>query len=495
MSYLGQYAKNMGVLVGQSVVRRAMGMVTTMVLARTMGVASFGTYSVVTNTATSAFGLVRFGIDAAIHVHTAEGHADEVARTRTGEILGAGFLLLLAAGLIGGLGCLVAADWLAQNAYGKPELAIWIRVAGAGAFLQCASQYWYVTMAGLHRFVTYARIMVASAAISAVATILGVVLAGLSGAVGGMISAQALTVIWLAWTARVELRAESVQLSLRGFYSRSRLLLKFGLPFYAAGLLAIPATYYLQSLVARYGGLESLGYLRALSAITALVSFAPSSASGAMISMLTKTRTEDESALAGGVMRNAKMVLLFALITAGGVTILLPWLMPVLLGQQYVAAIGAAGIALLTSVLVALNGVIGNALFSAKRVNLVFLITLIQVVVFCTLGIILIPLHGLVGYLVAELISYLTLLGVVYWGSLDWFSRYKVHMAWVARAVVPFFLLAAYSGQHLIFSQVPSVLNGLIGAGGLLLVCLWGYVTILDNAERSAMRRIMRLTK
>lgn len=489
MSRFSQYTKNVGVLVGQSFVQRILGMVTTMVLARALGAASFGTYSIVANTASSAYGFVRLGVDAAIHVHTAEGHADDDARRRAGEMLAAGFLLLLLAGVVGGLGCLVLADWLAENIYGKQELAVWIRVAGIAVFLQCVSQFCYAAMVGLHRFATYARIMVASAVLNAVAITVGALLAGLNGAVAAMIGTQALTVAWLARSLKTELHIESLQLTLRNFSSRASQLLKFGVPFYAAGLIAIPVIYYLQGLVVRHAGLEALGYLRVILALSAIVSFVPTSASAAMVSMLTRTRTENKSALADMVVRNVKMVLVFALLMAAVVTIVLPWLMPVLFGQQYIAATGAAGLALLTAVLTAVTGVIGNALFSAKRVDLVFLTTLVQMSVFSIAGILLVPDYGLIGYLSAELLGYLVLLAAVWLRSFHWLRVNSVQLAWLAKGLIPFSLLVAYSVKRISLNGVPSILESLIGVGGVVLVCIWGNAAILDNVERNAIRR------
>lgn len=488
MSRFSQYTKNIGALVGQSFIQRTLGMVTTMVLARALGSASFGAYSIVVNTANSAYGFVRLGVDASIHVHTAGGYVDDDGRCKTGELLAAGFLLLLLAGIVGGLGCLVLADWLSENIYGKPELAIWIRVGGIVVFLQCVSQFCYAAMAGLHRFTAYARIMVASAVINVVAITGGVLLAGLIGVVVAMISVQFITVVWLALGVKTGLRIESLQLTLRNFSSRVGQLLKFGFPFYAAGLISIPVIYYLQGLLVRHAGLEALGYLRVIMALAMIVSFIPTSASAAMVSMFVRTKSKDESALAEKIMRNVKMILLFALIIAAMVTIILPWLIPILFGQEYVAVIGAAGLAMVTAVMTAVVGVIGNALFSAKRVDLIFLTTLMQMTVFYVTGIILIPKYGLIGFLVAELLGCLALLVVASWRSIYWFRENAVQVTWMGKVLVPLFLLGAYSIKQVSYNGEPSISDSIIAITVLLLACIWGYTAILDNTERNVIR-------
>jgi O-antigen/teichoic acid export membrane protein len=492
MSRISQYVKNVGWLVGQSFIQRVLGTVTTMVLSRTLGAVSFGAYSVVANTASSAYGLVRLGIDAAIHVHTAEGYADAVTRRNMEEMLAAGFFLLLFAGLTGGLGCLFMADWLALSIYGKIELAIWIRVASIAVFLQCIFQFCYTSMVGLHQFSTYSRIMVVSAILNVALITGGIFLAGLNGAVAGMISVQFFTVIWLAWALKTKLDAESLRLVLANFFYRARQLLKFGFPFYAAGLISVPTTYYLQGLLVKHAGLEALGYFRAISALVSIVSFVPSSASAAMISMLTKTRVENESALANTIMRNIKMVMLFALLMATIVTIALPWLMPVLFGREYSAATTAAGIALLTAVLAAAIGVISNSLFSAKRVDLVFWVVLVQMALFITGGVFLIPDYGLIGYLTAELFAGLLVLLLMGCCSFRWFRKNSLPVAWLGKILLPLLLLVAYSAKQVIGVGTLAMFNSFFGVGGLLFFCAWGYLVILDNAERDAVRRLIR---
>src|SRR5262249_11808003 len=144
------------------------------------------------------------------------------------------------------LGCFVLADWLAAEIYGDKELALWIRVAGLAVFLQCVSQFCYATMAGLHQFTAYARIMAMTAILNGLAITSGCLLAGLHGAVAATIGMQVVTVAWLAIVTRKKLRVDAIRLVFRNTLTWGRRLLQFGFPFYMAGLLSVPATYYLQ---------------------------------------------------------------------------------------------------------------------------------------------------------------------------------------------------------------------------------------------------------
>lgn len=487
---LGQYARNVGMLVGQSFVQRVLGMVTTIVLARTLGATNFGVYSVVTATSNSAYGLVRLGVDAAIHVHTAEGFGDAATRQRMRELLAAGFLMLVFAGGVGGLGCLVLGERLAVAIYEKPELAVWIRVTGIAVFLQCLSQFFYATLVGLHCFSEYARVMVASAVLSVAAISLGALAAGLTGAVAALIAVQAVTVGWLGIVMRAALRKENLRLAFRNTAAHTKSLLVFGFPFYVSGLISIPVVYVLQGMVVRHAGLEELGYLRAIMAFVAIVAFAPTSAAAAMISMFARTRAQEHGALAVRIVQNVRMILVFALLMAAGVMVLLPWLIPLLFGAQYMPALGAASVALVTAVLTAVSGVVSNALLSARKVVPLFAITALQAIIFLGFGSYFIPALGLTGYLTAELLGYLAALLVTLLATRPWLRANGVRLGRLIGAAPLFLILALYSVRLVALPGVPSPVEALAGFGILLLFLLWAYCAILEPGERDRVRRM-----
>jgi len=350
-------------------------------------------------------------------------------------------------------------------------------------------------MAGLHQFRAYARIMAVTAILNGLAIIAGCLLAGLHGAVAATIGMQAVTVAWLAMVTRTQLRVDAIRLVFRNTLIWGRRLLQFGLPFYMVGWLSVPATYYLQGSLVKHAGLEALGYLRAIVAVTALVSFVPSSASAAMVSMLTDTKSRNAQAFADKTMRNIKMVCIFGLLMAWLVNIALPWLVPALFGSAYRVAVTAASIALISSVLATVSGVIGNALFSAKRVDLICLSTFLQIGTFLLLGSALIPEYGLIGYLIADMVGYLTLVAISYWRSLGWLRHNAVQLQWLMRLLIPFSLLVAYTISHVVQDGAPSYINLFMGVVGLVFCCIWGHMAILDKEEHDAVYRLIGLAK
>ena len=490
----GRYARNLGAMVGQAAVQRIMGMLTTMVLARVLGVTRFGTYSVVASTASSAYGVIRLGLDAAIHVHTAEqsNDADAKANGTLGQMLGAGLLLLIVAATVGLGGCLVFANTIAETVYGDRALAPWIRLAGLSVLLQCVSQFCYATLAGLQRFTAYSKVMAVTALLQAVSITLGGLLGGLRGAVAASLCLQAVTVTLMARLVRDELHTETVRLAFDDAASWAAKLLTFGLPFHLAGLVSVPVTYYLQGALAKHAGLDALGYLRVVLSVTTIVSFVPASAATAMISMLTNVRMTRGGAFAADTMRSLKIVSLFSLLVAIIVNLALPWLMPGLFGQAYGQVTTAASIALVSSVLAATAGVIGNALFSARRLDLVFLSTVLQMLTFLLFGSLLIATHGLIGYLLADLFGYVALLIVTYGCSLRWLRQNVVATRWLPRILVPLLLLLTYAAVHIARGGTRSWSAVVIGTCAFIAVCVWGHNALLDEDERDAVYRFIQ---
>jgi len=487
VSGLGHYARNVGMLVGQSFVQRVAGMIVTIILARVLGAANLGAYGVVMSTSNSAYGLVRLGVDGAIHVSTAEGHANAETRQRMQEVLAAGCLLLVLAGTVGGLACGLFGQLLAQTIYGEPGLAVWIRIAGFAVFAQAVSQFFYTTLAGLHRFAAYARVMIASALLNLVTIVPAVLVADLPGAVAALVGVQVVTTVMLGAAMRSALRQNGLRLVFRNTVLQSRRLLAFGMPFYLAGLVAIPVVYVLQGLVVRHAGIEEFGYLRVILSLVAIVAFAPTSAAGAMISLFASTRAAGDGQLAVRVVQNLRVILVLALALAAFVTIASPWLIPALFGEAYLPAIAPTSIALITAVLTAANGVVSNALLSARRVTALFMLTALQAAVFFALGLILIPALGLTGYLLAELAAHAAALSVALLFTTSWLTQNGVGLAWLPGALGPILVMAAYAVRHTYWEAMPGPGEGVLGLVALVFLSIWIYWRLLSGGERKAL--------
>jgi len=398
-------------------------------------------------------------------------------------MLGAGLTLLIAAGILGAVICLLFAKWIADVIYGKPELTPWIRLASFLVFFQCVSQFTYTLLAGLHRFQEYARVMVISVAASAVVLSISSIWLGLQGALGGLIVMQAVTLWMLYRQAHAALSHEKLSLHFLSFLETSALLLKNGFPFYAAGLVSIPATYYLHGLVTKCSGLEAMGGLRVIASMTTLMSFIPTAISAVMISHFSRRSTGEYGAFIRSTLSNFKYVWLFVLIVCAGMFTFLPLIIDVLFGNAYEVFVGPASIAILSSMFACLLGIVGNVSLSRKRADFIFVYSLIQTAVFFVVALLAVPKYELAGYFMAELSGLVCALGFVWKTTSGWRARNLVSPPWVP-------IMVGISALFLVLFSVigmfgSSGLRMSVGIACLMLVLSLGYWRVLDNEERT----------
>lgn len=490
---MSQYLRNIGAMIGQSTIQRLLGMLTTIVLARVLGSTNFGIYSIVVNTAGSAYGFVRMGIDAAIHVHTSAHDSNVQTREAKGQMLGAGLILLMGAGVIASVSCLVFAHWIADVVYGQPKLGEWIRLAAVLVFLQCLSQFCYASLAGLHRFNEYAKVMILVALLNILSASAGSWLWGLSGAIYAYIFVQGITTYLLWHHTAIALRRDEIILRFQQLRSSFRTLINTGFPFYVSGLLAIPVYYYLQGTLGRDVGLDSLGQLRVIVSITAIITFLPTSIAAVMISHLARESGADYSNFIQKTLANIKFIWIFVLIASAATFTVLPLLIHLLFGSSYTGVITPASAALIASVLSCIIGVVNNVALSRKRLLTTLQYMLVQTIVFLAFGLFLIPHIGLTGYFLAESASMGAALTFVWYLSRAWRRQNDTSPRWILPMVMLtlIFALAFSSPTWLGHSNH----NWWVGLIVLILSAGVGYFFVFDNSERDLFKLRFRLTK
>jgi O-antigen/teichoic acid export membrane protein len=482
MNRLRQYFEGAGALVAQSILQRLLGLATTAVLARILGPTLFGTFTAVQNTSTAAYGVIKLGTDASIHVHSATVHGDQ-SNIVLGRIFGSGAVLLLIVGLAGLIGIAVSSDWLATTLFGEPELAKWIPIAGLLVFLQCASQFYVASLAGLNKFLEYSRVIAAASTIGAVMLVAGCAIWGLTGAIAAAIATQLLTVALLARLSILTFRRANIHLTLSDFKEWTKRHVSFGLGYYAAGLISIPVIYYFQALLVQIAGIGGLGELRVVASIVTIVSFVPAATSAAFISLLSRSSAESPDVFAEHLLLNLKLVWSFALTVALGLFLILPQLIKVVFGLKYMNITMAASIAIIGATLACVLVFADNALLSRRRVTILFGQSVVQTAGLSVAALLLIPTYGLIGYFLADLAG--TVVGLLFLWVLStrWRKKHITRTQWLAVAV----LVTSADALGLLMVSTPTTPEHvrLITAAALLVVSTFVMLRfILTNKER-----------
>lgn len=411
-----KYLRGAGILIAQGAAQRVLGAVTSIVLARGLGTTGFGAYSAVITTATSAYGLVRFGVDAAIHVYAARTRLDVEASRLTGEVLGAGLGLLTALGLLAGICLAVGAEWLAVKIFGQADLSQLLRFAGLLTALQCLTQFSYAALVGFQQFAAYAKVMILNGLSVLTLTTIGMSLFGVAGALGGYGIGQTILAGSLGYATARAIKEHGIRLAFTASRRGVSSLLRLGVPFYLAGLVTVPVTFFLQGLLSRSAGVESLGLLRVIGTITSLIAFIPGSIAAATTSTLTRMGSESEKTgtkVFDYGFLHIKAVWYLTMMTAIVLAIITPTLITILFGYEYLDAIEPSTLALFSAALSATVAASGSLFFAVQRSSVIFWQAISQSLVIALVGVLTIPALGVLGYFGAELAGNLAGLIVV----------------------------------------------------------------------------------
>jgi O-antigen/teichoic acid export membrane protein len=404
MSERRRYLANAASMAGQSVIQKMAGFVSTIVLAQTLHVQGLGLVAVTSGTATAFYGVARLGTDAGVHVLTAETNSSKDAEIIS-EILSHALILFLGIALVASFSCYMLADRIAGRLFDESALRYFIQLAAALLFFQVVTQFVYIAFAGLHAFTHYARISIFAAPVSAGLTIVGAYAVGATGAALGLVGGQALLAVVLLHRLWQVCRDQNIRFrpSLSAHWFRA--ILFIGLPFYASGLLIIPAEYIIQALLVRAHGVSVMGDLRVITAITSVIATLPSFLSGPMISEFARTRSRNEASYISFVFLNARIVLFGGVIAMTVLGILWPNIIQLGFGPSYSGARQIGYIALFTAVLLCMQTVLTSSLLASKNTRIYFVWSAATTSLFVAAAAVLVPHYGLGGYLGAQCIS------------------------------------------------------------------------------------------
>lgn len=412
MSKSPSYFINMASMVVQSIGIRALGFVSSLLLAHTLGPSGLGSYSIANSTAASIGQLSRGGIDVGVQSLTARRDPASEAEMIS-DILGSALTLFLLIAVFDALACLLLSPTIALRMFGNANVTPFIAMAAPLVVLQLFAQYAYSAFAGLHRFTHYSRAVMITAPFPPALAILG----GLTGdafyAVLGYIAGQGIVTTVTFFTLARLCRGFNVRLMPRASINQILSVLRIGLPFFAAVLLTTPAHYYAESLLVFTHGTQELGNLRIVLAISTIVSLIPSAINGPMISRFVRSESDEADSHNRFVLFNIKILLVFGLLV---IAVGAPWwgvAVNILFGAKYALAAATGFVALLTAVLVIVINVVANNLLAKRRLGLLFSTNATYAATFAVLSFLVIPKLGLEGYLLAQFSAYSLVLVII----------------------------------------------------------------------------------
>lgn len=401
---MGQFLRNGLFSVLQSTWLKIVGVGVSVVLARSLGPAGLGSFTLTNSIAQSIQGFSRLGADAGTHVLVARltvgTHASEVE-----ERLSAGLGFFLVMGVIVGIICMVFADPIAARIFAQSSLSPFVFWAGALAFFQFVQTGGYVAFAALHNFKTYALISGAAGTAAAVLTLLGAYLDGPIGAVIASVIGQAVTTIAVMVYAMEECRANGVRFHARLAWHPTVEAIKLGFPFFTAVLLLMPVELAAQTLLVRWHGVNSLGDIRTAAALTSMLAFLPSALNAPLVSMFAAADASSPRLALMRAVQSMKGLWLFAMAVTLGLLTIWRELVLILFGPAYRDALTYGSLSVVLTLFMIIIAPLYNLLLAQKRTGTLLVAAFVRAAIMLGAAALLLKPLGVAGLWLAQMLS------------------------------------------------------------------------------------------
>jgi O-antigen/teichoic acid export membrane protein len=354
---------------------RLINLGTGVLLARALGRVEYGKLGIVQSTVGMFAMFAALGTSVTATKYVAEHRVSDPARA--GRMIGFAELVSMVSALVFVAAFVIASGWLAAETLNAPEMAP-LLVAGSGLVLFGAvAGATSGALAGLEAFSHIALLDIVGAALQCGLALSGLRLAGVRGALVGMVAANAVQCAAYFAVLRVVARRAGVPISHQRTRDEWQVMWRFSLPALLAATAGVAVNWACNALVVRLpDGMGQFGVYNAANQWRTVIMFIPSTLSTALLpilaSMSGKRDRRRGRILAVSIAINATVAILVAL----GVCLFAPLILRVY-GREFVG--GRMVLVLLSgaAVLAATTAVVGQALTSAGRMWVGFVLNAI----------------------------------------------------------------------------------------------------------------------
>ncbi len=382
---------------------RAFALIVSIVVARTVGREHFGQFGIVQGTI-GVFGLFAgFGISV-----TATKHVSELRESdplRTGRILGLSTLL---AAISSSLMCAIliaTAPWLAKTTLASAEVGSLLRLGSGLLFFGVLNGAVAGALYGFEDFKSVAIVDVVAGLVGCGVVIAGVLIAGLPGAIFGLVVGVALQCLGYCFFLGRVLRNTGISIIYDGCLGEWTVLAKFSVPALLASAMAGPVTWVCSAIVVNQpAGYAQMGLFNAANQWRSAILLLPLTLSAPFLPVLSslfgKDRGKYSIVLSAGITVNASLALL-----AAAVVIVFSRTIMGSYGKDFVGGRSVLICLVLSGVLGAAVWSVGQAITSSGKMWWGFILNLFWGVALVS-SLWLFRRQGALGYAVANLIAY-----------------------------------------------------------------------------------------
>jgi O-antigen/teichoic acid export membrane protein len=371
-------------------------------LAKLLMPESIGIYRIVVSLAQSIDNFSDLGVTIAMERNGSEHK--KLGVEAVGRLFGVGLAIIFLTNICMAVTIYWFREPLAQHWLRQTSVTIWL---GAAAILICLQPLGKVPLtflASLQEFRSYAIRSSIGALGSGIITVLLGWQFGLLGAIGGLIIAAFLQIIWSYTIVYPILNKRKIYLRFDKFFKEAKSIFELGFPYYCGNtllgsLVGLP----LMGLVSQYGGLKELGYLRVAQSMAALIGFIPSAIAPAAISHLSASLAEDVSSYQRLKSIYLRGNLIFLLLPTGIICLLLPQLIDLVFGHEYQQSSILSFLTLWITVVAGVASVMIQYLVVACKTKKIAQASFLGICCWVGSAYLLVPMYSGTGFLIAQL--------------------------------------------------------------------------------------------
>jgi O-antigen/teichoic acid export membrane protein len=384
---------------------RILALASSIFVARMLGKEGFGELGIIQSTVGMFQVFAGFGLGLTATKYVAEYHSTDPEKA--GRIVGLSSLVSAGTGALLALAMVLFAPWLALNTLAAPHLAGLLRLSAVMLVLGALSGAQIGVLSGFEDFKAIARISLIAGLANFPLVVGGVYLAGVKGAVLGLIASMGVNWLLNHVAVRSALRRIGVTRSLDGCSRELRVLWRFSVPAVLSGVMFGPIMWACYAmLVNQRGGYGEMGIFNAANQWRGAILFLPGAVGAIILPVLSNLRGQGDrprykKVLAYNVWFNGGVTLSVAIV----VSLTAPFIMATY-GNGFRSSYVVLVLLSFSAVLSATIGVIGEAIASEDRMWSGMFLNLLWGCVMIGATWFLVG-HGAVGLALALLIAYI----------------------------------------------------------------------------------------
>ncbi len=284
-----------------ALISRGLGLISSILVARMLGKEGFGELGIIQNTVGMFGTFAGFGMGLTATKYIAEFKIKDP--DKAGRIMALSGLVSIITGGIISIALVVFAPWLAKNTLAAPHLSRYLQISAGLLFLSALNGAQTGALAGFEAFKTIAQVNLWAGITAFPLMVGGVYIAGLEGAVWGLVASMGINWLLNHIALRIEARKAKIPFSYRGCMQEWKVVWTFSLPSVLGGAMVGPVNWACSAmLVNQPNGYAEMGIFNAANQWFVILLYLPGIIAQTVLPILSERLGENDIIRSGKIL-------------------------------------------------------------------------------------------------------------------------------------------------------------------------------------------------